>query len=360
VTASPIVTVVGARPNFVKMAPVVREIARRGLPQVFVHTGQHYDEKMSAVFIDELGMPAPDVYLGVGSGTHAEQTAKVLVAFESLCIERRPCLIVVAGDVNSTAACALAAAKLEIPVAHVESGLRSFDRSMPEEINRVVTDHLADLLFTTEDSGRENLHREGIEASKIRFVGNTMIDSLVEHLPRAKALRPWEPIGVEPGSYGLVTLHRPSNVDDARKLEAIARALKAVSEEKTLLFPVHPRTLKRAGMLFACPGIRTMDPVGYLEFLGLMSAAAFVITDSGGIQEETTALSVRCFTLRTSTERPVTIESGTNELVTIESLHAAVRSPARTGTRVPPLWDGRAAERVVDGIEAFLAPLAKS
>ena len=354
-TEAPIFTVVGARPNFVKMAPVVREIGKRGLPQVFVHTGQHYDAKMSAVFIDELGMPAPDVYLGVGSGTHAEQTAKVMVALEALAIERRPRLVVVAGDVNSTVACALAATKLEIPVAHVESGLRSFDRSMPEEINRVVTDHLAELLFTTEDSGGENLRREGIDAKKIRFVGNTMIDSLVEHLPRAKALRPWEPLDVEPGRYGLVTLHRPSNVDDAQKLEAIARALKNVGEKTPLLFPMHPRTLKRAGALFACPGIRTLDPVGYLEFLGLMSAAAFVITDSGGIQEETTALSVRCFTLRTNTERPVTIESGTNELVTIEGLASAVRSPRQTAGRVPPLWDGGAAGRVVDEIEAFLA-----
>lgn len=349
--------VVGARPNFMKMAPVVLAAQRQRIPQLLVHTGQHYDERMSRVFFEELGMPRPDLDLGVGSGSHAEQTARVMVAFEKVLVERRPELVVVAGDVNSTLACALVAAKLRIPVAHVEAGLRSFDREMPEEVNRVLTDHLSNLLFVTEPSGLANLQREGIVERRVHLVGNTMIDSLVEHRERALEREPWKAYGLRPEGYGLVTLHRPSNVDDPVRAGEIARGLAGVAHELPLLFPIHPRTRDRNGSIFeGVAGLHLVDPLGYLDFLGLMARAQVVLTDSGGIQEETTALGVPCVTLRENTERPVTVSEGTNRMVALEAaaITAAALGHRPRGARVPALWDGKAAERVVQVIEEFL------
>jgi UDP-N-acetylglucosamine 2-epimerase (non-hydrolysing) len=350
-----ICTVVGARPNFMKMAPIIQAISRMGLPQVFVHTGQHYDNKMSAVFFDELGMPKPDVYLGVGSGTHAAQTARVMTAFEEVLLEHQPDLVVVAGDVNSTLACALTAAKLHIPVAHVEAGLRSFDRDMPEEINRVLTDHLSDLLFITEPSGQENLLKEGIDPGRMHFVGNTMIDSIHTHLEAALQKSPWTDFDLQPDSYCLVTLHRPANVDVAETLQEILSALEEIGHSWPILFPAHPRTSQRISQWgLSARNIRFVPPLGYLDFLGLMARARLVLTDSGGIQEETTALGVPCITIRENTERPVTIEQGTNQLAgtrragilaAVEKLPAA-GAGEEPAARIPELWDGQAAERV--------------
>jgi len=352
-----ICTVVGARPNFMKMAPVILELKRRGLKQFCVHTGQHYDAQMSTIFFDELGMPKPDAFLGVGSCSHAEQTARIMVAFEKVCLEQRPTLVMVAGDVNSTFACALVAAKLHIPVAHVEAGLRSFDRSMPEEINRVLTDHLSAVLFTTEPSGEKNLIQEGIFSNSIHVVGNSMIDSLLTHLDKALAQHPWERFGLDPDSYGLVTLHRPANVDDLDTLSGIGLALKEISGDLPLVFPVHPRThacLEKA--LADWSPIRVIDPLGYLDFLGLMARARLVLTDSGGIQEETTALGVPCVTIRPNTERPITIECGTNRLagVTQQGIVNAARDALsqKYVNNIPPaFWDGKAASRIVDVIQ---------
>jgi UDP-N-acetylglucosamine 2-epimerase (non-hydrolysing) len=358
---NPICNIVGARPNFMKMAPVVVELKRRGVPQRLVHTGQHYDAAMSKVFFEELQMPEPDVFLGVGSGTHAQQTARVMVAIEEECLRHKPPLIVVAGDVNSTAASAMAAAKLGIPVAHVEAGLRSFDRTMPEELNRIVTDHLSDLLFTTEESGNRNLRCEGIPEENLRFTGNCMVDSLRRHEEEAIRRRPWEQFGVEERNYALLTLHRPSNVDTEVRLEKLVELARRVSARLPLLFPVHPRTRQRmismgAAMPTSC---QLLEPLPYLTFLGLMARAQVVLTDSGGIQEETTALQVPCLTLRSNTERPSTVEIGTNELVAddLDRAYRLVEQIAREGWKkgkVPPLWDGHAAERVVEDIENFL------
>lgn len=359
-----VLCVVGARPNFMKMSPVVSELARRGIPHLLVHTGQHYDARMSQVFFDELGMPAPEVDLGVGSDSHARQTARIMVLFEELCLERKPTLILVAGDVNSTIAASLVAAKLGIAVGHVEAGLRSFDRTMPEEVNRVLTDHLSDLLFTTEESGNENLRREGIGEDKIRFVGNCMVDTLDRHAARAVAAAPWEKLGFEPGSYSLLTLHRPSNVDDDATLRPILEAVREVSRRLPVLFPVHPRTAQRIdGLgLQEDDSLRLLEPLPYLAFLGLMARARLVLTDSGGIQEETTALGVPCLTLRWNTERPVTLTAGTNRLVgndpeairrAADEILAGSAAGLATGAPArPPLWDGRAAERIVDAIES--------
>lgn len=348
--------VVGARPNFIKMAPIVLEMKKRGIPQMLVHTGQHYDPQMSQVFFDELGMPKPDVDLGVGSGSHAMQTARIMLGFEPILLEHRPDLVVVGGDVNSTIACALVASKLGIPVAHVEAGLRSFDRTMPEEINRVLTDHLSDLLFTTEPSGNENLRREGITESKIHFVGNCMVDTLRRHLDRALARAPWQSFGVAPHEYGIVTLHRPANVDDAQQLEKILMALDKVAQQVPLIFPVHPRTIQRIGKRRTA--LQLTEPLGYLDFLGLMARARLVLTDSGGIQEETTALGVPCLTLRPNTERPITLEQGTNHLVRdaaeiVAAVNEILNATPRT-SHIPTLWDGQAAVRVVNIIQAWL------
>jgi UDP-N-acetylglucosamine 2-epimerase (non-hydrolysing) len=343
-----------------KMAPVILELQRRGLRQIVVHTGQHHDAQMSDVFFEGLGLPQPDFQLAVGSGTHAEQTARTMMGFEPVCRDARPGLVVVAGDVNSTLACALTAAKLCIPVAHVESGLRSFDRSMPEEINRVLTDHLATLLFTTENSGNENLMREGITADRIHFVGNSMIDSLRSHIDDALRRLPWLRFGFEPARYGLVTLHRPSNVDNMVALAEIIAAINEISRELPLLFAVHPRTRQRMEEFGIDPGrVTVTQPLGYTEFLGLMANAAIVLTDSGGIQEETTALGVPCVTVRPNTERPITLELGMNRLADLNrvSIVSAVRearfqSSMKTG--LPPLWDGNAAKRIADILQRWL------
>ena len=307
-----ILNVVGARPNFMKIAPLVEEMKKTpDLQGILVHTGQHYDEGMSDVFFRDLGIPVPDVHLGVGSGTHAEQTARVMVEFEKVCIREKPHVVVVVGDVNSTMACTIVAAKLLIPVAHVEAGLRSFDRAMPEEVNRLVTDTLADILFTTSRDADENLKREGVSPQKIHFVGNVMIDTLLKHRQKAAELKV-----VKPEKYALVTLHRPSNVDDPQVLSTILQALEEISKSMPVIFPIHPRTAKRVEEFgLSMQGIRTMPPQGYLEFLNLMSTATIVLTDSGGLQEETTTLGIPCLTLRHNTERPVTITHGTNIMV---------------------------------------------
>jgi len=359
-----IINVVGARPNFVKMAPILHEMKRRGLPGLLVHTGQHYDRRMSDVFFEELDMPEPDVHLGVGSGSHAVQTAQVMTAFEPVLLERKPALVLVAGDVNSTLACALTAAKLHVPVGHVEAGLRSFDRTMPEEVNRVLTDHLADLLLVTEPSGRENLLREGIAAEKIHFVGNTMIDTLEKTLPAALQKTPWNRFGFEKGGYALVTLHRPANVDDPAVLENILEALETIARKAPVLLTAHPRTVERMKRLRAQPeNLQVVPPLGYLDFLGMMAGARLVLTDSGGIQEETTALGVPCLTMRENTERPVTITEGTNLLAgtsgpQILSAAEKILAAPPQGRR-PHLWDGKAALRAVDAVQAWLEACGK-
>ncbi len=351
-----ICSVVGARPNFMKMAPVVEEIRKRGIPHVFVHTGQHYDDNMSRVFFDELGMPKPDIDLGVGSATQTRQTASVMVAFEDVVLKRRPDLILVGGDVNSTMAVSLVAAKVGIRLGHVEAGLRSFDREMPEEINRIVTDHLSDYLFTTEESGDANLLKEGVAPERIHFVGNCMVDTLKKHQAFAVERAPWSGMGLEPRGYALVTLHRPSNVDSAEALSGLMESIRRVATLIPVVFPVHPRTRARleamggplAGNLHVC------EPLPYLTFLGLMARARFVLTDSGGIQEETTALGVPCLTLRHNTERPVTLTHGTNRLATspeqIQSGVAEILSDRWPAGREVPLWDGKASVRIADVI----------
>ncbi len=358
--AKRLIQVVGARPNFMKIAPVWRAIARRGFAdQKLVHTGQHYDAAMSDVFFADLGMPAPDAFLGVGSGKHGEQTAAVLVAMEKLLERERPELLIVAGDVNSTLASALAAVKLGIPIAHVEAGLRSGDRTMPEEINRLLTDQMSDLLFTPSPDADAHLAREGIPAAKIHLVGNAMIDTLRQHLEAARRSDVLERLGVKPREYALLTLHRPSNVDDRAQLEPLLGAIGELAAVKPVLFPTHPRTRKRLDELGIEPsaGLRLMEPLGYLEFLALTDSAAAVLTDSGGLQEETTALGVPCLTLRENTERPITIEQGTNVLVglspdrIVEEGRRALRGEWKRG-RVPDLWDGKAAERIAEVIEA--------
>jgi UDP-N-acetylglucosamine 2-epimerase (non-hydrolysing) len=353
-----ICNVVGARPNFMKMSPVVDELRRRGIPQMLVHTGQHYDRQMSAVFFEDLGLPAPDAYLGVGSGSHARQTAEIMKAFESVCMEQRFQLVMVGGDVNSTIACALVAAKLNLPVAHVEAGLRSFDRSMPEEINRILTDHLSEYLFTTEESANQNLRREGCDEASIHFVGNCMVDTLLKHVDVAIGKCPWHAFDYEARGYALLTLHRPANVDQEKTMRDLVTVLNEISQDTPILFPVHPRTRERilALKIRFAPGITICDPLPYLSFLGLMARARFVLTDSGGIQEETTVLKVPCLTLRGNTERPATTTMGTNRLVGLEP--AVIRqgvSEILSGQwplgQTPPLWDGAAAIRLVDVIE---------
>jgi UDP-N-acetylglucosamine 2-epimerase (non-hydrolysing) len=330
--------------------------------QTLIHTGQHYDAGLSDVFFHQLGLPEPDHHLGVGSGSHAAQTAHVLERLEPVLLQERPELVMVVGDVNSTVAAALCATKLDIPVAHVEAGLRSGDRSMPEELNRLLTDQLADLLFTTEPSAAQNLAREGIDAAKVHFVGNTMIDTLERLLPRARGGEALERLRLSARGYGLVTLHRPSNVDNAAQLHALVGVLRCISERVPLVWPVHPRTRARLGELQPAgsgstqPRLLLTEPLGYLDFLQLMDGARLVLTDSGGIQEETTVLGVPCLTLRTSTERPVTIAEGTNRLVdpydagAIVGAVDEVLAVAMPAAHRPELWDGHAAERIVTAI----------
>ncbi len=344
-----ILHVVGARPNFMKVAPVLRALnTREGVRQTVVHTGQHYDANMSDVFFRQLGIPAPDVNLAVGSGSHAQQTAEIMTRFEPIVLDRQPDIVFVYGDVNSTVAAALVCSKLQIRVGHVEAGLRSFDRSMPEEINRIVTDQLSDMLFTPSEDGDANLEREGIAKEKIHLVGNVMIDSLVRLLPEAMK---YGRNGF-PERYALVTLHRPSNVDDAETFSSILRSLMDVRNDLAVLFPAHPRTRQRlAAFGMNTRQLQVLDPVPYVEFLSLQRNATVVITDSGGIQEETTYLGVPCLTLRSNTERPVTVSQGTNILVGQDAaklrseLTMILQGNAKRGA-IPPLWDGRAAERI--------------
>jgi UDP-N-acetylglucosamine 2-epimerase (non-hydrolysing) len=355
-----ICSVVGARPNFMKIAPVFLELKQRKIPQILVHTGQHYDANMSQVFFEELGLPVPDIYLGVGSDSHARQTARIMASFEEVVRKHRPNLVVVGGDVNSTLAAVLVAAKEHIPVAHVEAGLRSFDRTMPEEINRVATDHLSDLLFTTEKSADKNLRKEGISPKKIHFVGNCMVDTLLKHVEVAVQRSPWQAYGINPSEYALVTLHRPSNVDDPKTLRVVMRCVKDVSRRLRVLFPVHPRTRARLASekIEVPPRVTLTDPLPYLAFVGLMAKACFVMTDSGGIQEETTVLGVPCLTLRENTERPVTIEMGTNRLVganpqEIKRNVGIILARKWYRGKRPTLWDGDAGRRIADAVESF-------
>ena len=351
-----VVHVTATRPNLVKMAPVIGALRRR-LPASnarIVHTGQHYDRAMSEIFFEELGVPPPDYVLGVGSGSHAEQVARVLDRLAPVLREERPDLVIVPGDVNSTLGAALCAAKLGTPVAHVESGLRSFDRSMPEESNRIVADHLSSLCFLHCDDAIENLRAEGIEEERMKFVGNTMIDTLVALEGRIRERNAAPSLGFERGSYLLVTLHRPALVDGPLLFDAMER-LSDVAREIPVVFPVHPRTRKMLGGR-SYPGVTLADPVGYLDFLSLETDAAAVLTDSGGIQEETTYLGVPCFTLRDNTERPVTIRAGTNTLLGLDPRRIAeipelLRTAGGNRPGAPPLWDGRAAERVADVLE---------
>lgn len=363
-----VINVVGARPNFMKVAPLHRVLQRRGFESLIVHTGQHYDAQMSDIFFEQLELPEPDVYLGVGSDTHARQTARIMRAFEEVVEDEAPDLVIVVGDVNSTVACSLVASKMHVPVAHVEAGLRSGDRKMPEEINRIVTDSISDLLFVTEESGVDNLRAEGLPEEKIAFVGNVMIDALVSFREKAARTTILDDLGVEPGRYVAMTMHRPSNVDNKEGLKALLETIEQIVDLVPLIFPMHPRTRNRfdefglADRLTAIEDLHVLEPLGYLEFLRLMEHAGVVVTDSGGIQEETTFLQVPCLTLRDSTERPITIEQGTNELMDLnpEAVARRVRD-LLTGDvpegQIPEKWDGKASERIVDRIEAAFATM---
>jgi UDP-N-acetylglucosamine 2-epimerase (non-hydrolysing) len=360
--------IAGARPNFMKVAPLIKCIRQHGaeskqdgtsLEYRLVHTGQHYDQKMSDIFFGELGIPAPDINLGVGSGSHAVQTANVMAKFEPVCNKERPDWVVVVGDVNSTMACTLVCSKIGVKVAHVEAGLRSFDRTMPEEVNRIVTDSLADLLLTPSPDADENLKREGIAAAKIKLVGNVMIDALVANLDKARASHLMPELGLESRGFVYATLHRPSNVDKAESLAAIMTELKRLAVQMPVVFPMHPRTCKmceRFGIsLNRNPNLKVLEPIGYHDSLNLTENARLVITDSGGLQEETTYFRTPCLTLRPNTERPITITHGSNRLTALPRLSADIaqvlQGQERAGA-VPPLWDGRAAKRTLEQILA--------
>jgi UDP-N-acetylglucosamine 2-epimerase (non-hydrolysing) len=353
--------VVGARPNFMKAAPLIRELRKRPrIRPILIHTGQHYDENMSRVFFEDLELPEPDVHLGVGSGSHAEQTGRIMIAFEAVVAREHPDLIIVVGDVNSTLACALVGAKALVSVAHVEAGLRSFDLTMPEEINRMITDVLSTFCFTTSTGAGENLLREGVKPERIFFVGNIMIDTLLFHIDRSERSRILEELGLAPGGYALITLHRPSNVDDPAVFAGIMGALADIARFLPVVFPVHPRTRKMIETTPEVAGIskhlKLIEPLGYFDFVKAMRHARFVVTDSGGIQEETTVLGVPCITVRENTERPITIEMGTNVLTGADPRkirHEAARileGHVRSHS-VPPLWDGSTAPRIADVLE---------
>ena len=354
-----ILNVAGARPNFMKIAPLMKEMKRHpNITPLLVHTGQHYDEKMSQLFFDDLQIPKPDIDLEVGSASHSVQTAKIMMAFEQVLLNERPDLVLVVGDVNSTIGCALPAVKLHIPVAHVEAGLRSFDRDMPEEINRVLTDAISDYLFITEPSGETNLLREGISKEKIHFVGNVMIDTLMANKAKADQSSVLKTLGLAPNSYAVLTLHRPSNVDVRDTFLKILDALEEVQHRLPIIFPIHPRTRKRIDDFGFTSRIEKMkmfqllEPLGYLDFLKLVAESKLVLTDSGGIQEETTILKVPCVTLRENTERPITVEQGSNVIVGTKTARIIEESlkileGKLMSSHMPDLWDGRAAERIV-------------
>ncbi|MEO7539072.1 MAG: UDP-N-acetylglucosamine 2-epimerase (non-hydrolyzing) [Pyrinomonadaceae bacterium] len=357
-----VLLIAGARPNFMKVAPIYAEMKRRSeeFEPMIVHTGQHYDAAMSDAFFDDLGMPKPEIHLGVGSASHAVQTAKIMTEFEPVVVEQKPEWVLVVGDVNSTIACALVCAKLGVKVAHVEAGLRSGDMSMPEEVNRILTDAISDLLFTTSQDADENLTMVGVPAAKVRFVGNVMIDSLLDHMKMAAASTVREDLDLTDAEYAVLTLHRPSNVDEPKTFGGILAALVAISESLPIIFPVHPRTRARIEEFgfadkVANSNIRLIAPLGYLDFMRLYSGARLVLTDSGGLQEETTVLGIPCLTLRHNTERPITIEMGTNVLVgtDAEKIKEAAdkvltgTSPT-AGAKIPPLWDGKTAGRICD------------
>ena len=360
-----VIIVAGARPNFMKVAPIVAAMKRRHaeFQTLLVHTGQHYDEAMSSAFFRDLEIPEPGVHLGIGSASHAQQTAAIMQAFEPVVIKEQPDWVIVVGDVNSTLACGLVCAKLGIKVAHVEAGLRSRDRTMPEEINRLLTDQIADLLLTPSADADENLRAEGIPAERIRLVGNIMIDSLLGQLDRAKQSTARADLGLADREYAVLTLHRPSNVDDAAAFGRVIEALEEIARRLPIVFPAHPRTRKMIAELGLTDrvkrnkGLLVIDPVGYLDFLQLLSGARLVLTDSGGIQEETTVLGIPCVTLRGNTERPITVEMGTNTIVGTNSadiikaaLGALDNPPGPSAPRVPPLWDGHTADRILDAL----------
>ncbi len=369
--ASPIITIVGARPNFMKAAPIHRAFEAAGIAHEIVHTGQHYDEAMSKIFFEDLGMPKPSVYMGVGSGSHAVQTAQVMMGLEKVFLEKKPPMVIVVGDVNSTVAAALVASKLHIPVAHVEAGLRSRDWEMPEEVNRAVTDVLADLLLTPSEDADVNLADEGKGKNRIHCVGNVMIDTLLMNLPRAQKLDLPADYGLKHGEYAMLTLHRPSNVDHPETFARLLGALLDIQEKIPLVFPVHPRTRQRmkdslVGEKFeTAANIKLVEPLGYLEFMSLTSRAKMVLTDSGGLQEETTALAIPCLTLRENTERPITVEEGTNVVVGTdpdrirEEAFKVLDGKGKAG-QSPALWDGKASERIVTAVMNFLkSPISR-
>ncbi len=353
-----IISVVGARPNFMKVAPIHRAFLKYKdkVNHLICHTGQHYDEKMSKVFFEDLEMPHPDFYLGVGSGSHAEQTAKVMIEFEKILLAEKPELIIVVGDVNSTIACTLVASKLNIKTAHVEAGLRSFDRTMPEEINRLLTDAISDYLFVSEESGLINLKKEGVDENKIFFVGNVMIDSLIHHLAKSESSNVLKEFDLEPGKFVLVTLHRPSNVDSEDFAKELLHLFNTISEKRKILFPVHPRTKKNFfnfGFKAENDRILLTDPIGYIDFLSLTKNAELIITDSGGIQEESTYLGVQCITVRDNTERPVTVSAGTNHLVgtdlkEVKNVALNILNGNKKKGKIPHLWDGKTAQRIAE------------
>ena len=361
-----IINVVGARPNFMKVAPIQRLMMqnKNEFDPVLIHTGQHYDERMSKFFFNDLGLPEPDVFLGVGSGSHAVQTAKIMIEFEKICLEYKPDLVLVVGDVNSTVACSMVASKLWIPVAHVEAGLRSFDRKMPEEINRIITDSISDLLFVTEKSGQQNLFNEGISNGKVHLVGNVMIDSLAFLLKKAEKMAIMEQLNLKKNQFVLVTLHRPSNVDEPENFNRIFKALVEIQQHLPVIFPIHPRTAKNIKDFGLEKTIKTLkklkliDPLGYLDFIKLERNCRFVLTDSGGIQEETTWMGVPCLTVRENTERPVTVEVGTNEIVgtdsdkIVDSAQKILSGKWKKG-QIPPYWDGESASRIVKIIRDY-------
>jgi len=356
-----IISVVGARPNFMKVAPLHKEFRKHTdkITHLICHTGQHYDEKMSKVFFDELELPKPDFYLGVGSGSHAEQTANIMIEFEKILLQENPDYVLVVGDVNSTIACSLTAKKLHIQVIHVEAGLRSFDMNMPEEVNRILTDRISDLLFVTEQSGLDNLKHEGVADDKVHFVGNVMIDSLVHYQPKIKSSEIVKRLGLEKKNFILVTLHRPSNVDTEESLVKLVAFLNKLASLRKIVFPIHPRTknnLDKFGLLDKLSnGVILTDPIGYLDFQSLIENTELILTDSGGIQEESTFLGVQCITLRDTTERPSSITIGTNQLIGLdldkaEKAAVEVLNGKLKKGGIPTLWDGRAAERIVGRI----------